>query len=522
MAQLPALPRAELRAVRVAASEQRLWIARVQGSRTLLQYRGASEPPTTAPVFNGPVAALTAAGLEAYAFLDDGSFYRFADGWTRAVDLPQRAQPLHLTAVEEALYGLVAAGVARQLPLAETDEAAATTSPFDPGAAALALVRYDARGWSGVTPCPVVVPPEAPAGLGPRLCPADGRLLFLWKAPALEQIAQVAFDLRTRRWTTGATLGVPHVRAFWVCVVNRVPTLVAAVTRPDGSEELVAYRLIGASAPGAVEAWQPAPLELSTLPAAVGPARVVDAFGFNQHLGVLVTTAAGQAHVRFGRVGAPPVMATLDVYASEKPELPTDAAFQTLRAAVLLGILAALLAFRRGSIATSLRLPRGWVLAFTMQRLAGCVIDLAPFVAVVGLALGIDWSDGLTQVVRWAFEPQMTTGSVPDLKVLLWCGGSAGGYSLYCLILELVTGRTVGKMINRVELLAESGAPPAAWQIVTRNVCRFIEILPPFWILGFLVLISRNRQRAGDIFARTVAVRRVAPAKEEEPRAPGP
>ena len=72
--------------------------------------------------------------------------------------------------------------------------------------------------------------------------------------------------------------------------------------------------------------------------------------------------------------------------------------------------------------------------------------------------------------------------------------------------------RTIGKVFLGTRVLSENGTRPNAVQIVARNVSRFLELLPPLWVLGFLVVLSRNRQRLGDIFARTVVVRGVKPA----------
>jgi uncharacterized RDD family membrane protein YckC len=54
----------------------------------------------------------------------------------------------------------------------------------------------------------------------------------------------------------------------------------------------------------------------------------------------------------------------------------------------------------------------------------------------------------------------------------------------------------------------ESGLRPRLWQIAVRNLLRYLELMPPYWVLGFVVVLSRNRQRVGDIFARTIVVRR--------------
>jgi uncharacterized RDD family membrane protein YckC len=87
---------------------------------------------------------------------------------------------------------------------------------------------------------------------------------------------------------------------------------------------------------------------------------------------------------------------------------------------------------------------------------------------------------------------------------------SAGSYAAYCLIMELLTGRTAGKMLFGLQVVAEQGRRAPAVRVVVRNLFRVIEVLPFFWILAFVMLLSRNRQRVGDLFARTIVVRRVA------------
>ena len=86
---------------------------------------------------------------------------------------------------------------------------------------------------------------------------------------------------------------------------------------------------------------------------------------------------------------------------------------------------------------------------------------------------------------------------MPASDFLLWWCVSAGSYTVYSLLMELATGRTVGKTVLRVELLNEAGTRPGPAQIFVRNLMRLIEIMPPFWILGFFLVLSRNRQRVG-------------------------
>lgn len=131
-----------------------------------------------------------------------------------------------------------------------------------------------------------------------------------------------------------------------------------------------------------------------------------------------------------------------------------------------------------------------------------------PFTIAAAGAVGIPWGEGLGTLGRWGILPAPERG-LPEQDVLMWWGLSVVGYTTYSLVMELITGRTVGKLLARVRLVSEAGTRPTAGQVLTRNLTRLIEFMPQFWVFVVLVLLSRNRQRMGDIFARTVAVRLV-------------
>jgi uncharacterized RDD family membrane protein YckC len=154
-------------------------------------------------------------------------------------------------------------------------------------------------------------------------------------------------------------------------------------------------------------------------------------------------------------------------------------------------------------------LPSDAALAFTFQRLAGCLIDMVPFALVLAAALGIDWQTALRELGVWAtwWAVGTNSGKLPGAATLEWWGLTCAAYTVYALVMELLTRRTVGKTLTGMRVLSEAGQPPGAGQIVVRNVVRLLELLPPVWIMAFLVVLSRNRQRLGDILARTVVVR---------------
>ena len=52
------------------------------------------------------------------------------------------------------------------------------------------------------------------------------------------------------------------------------------------------------------------------------------------------------------------------------------------------------------------------------------------------------------------------------------------------------------------------GGRPRPWQIAARTVVRVIDLLPGFYVLGFIVihLSGARQQRLGDVAARTTVV----------------
>ena len=498
----PALP-----VIHVAATDDRLWLTRVLGDRSTISSREPSGAFTHGDPINAVVVSITAAGPQAYLFYEDGSFKRYADGQGReALELPNRHIALHMIDVQGTLYALVPSEVASHLPAQDPITREPTTLPFDPGNVSLSIVRYDARGWTAVTRCPALATTAAGAELSPRLCHLRGKLLLLWISPKPPQIHYTWFDLTSNQWQpTSGTIGVPRMNAFWAPLVNRLPTIVARTTTRDGDETICVYRLNHQLDEGNADTWRLAELDLSPLPADTGSVSIKDAFGFNQHLGLHVADLDGAAYLQFGRFDGPSAIATFDVQAEPRPDQPS-VTFQTLRFVVLLSILIPLFAFRRGSIAMLVKLPPGWTLEFTFRRLVACACDLLPFSLAAAVVLQINWTEGFQEMASWAFNPQLNNTGLPQSSYLQWWLLSVSGYTIYSLTMELITCRTIGKVVMRTYLLSQSGARPAIWQILVRNLFRFIEVMPPFWILGFLVVLSRNRQRVGDIFAKTLAV----------------
>jgi uncharacterized RDD family membrane protein YckC len=456
-----------------------------------------------------------------------------------------------LAGVDETPYALVAAEVAEELPVF-TKDVGATTRPFEAGEAALGLVRYDRRGWRAVAACPAVVPGDAGDLLGPRLGYHAGRLLVAWVPEQGDQIITLWYALDEGRWETGSTISVPGLDAFWVPLVNRLPTIVARRETGAGVAGLRVFGFVPRDAREG-ERWKNVEAEFSPIAladpdglAAEDPALsglpVTRAFGFNQHLGVLQVEVLAApeavqgeplpapdarepaALLRFARLGGEPAMKTVDVFA-DPPARPSPEPIQTLRLVVVLSILIMLFVFRRGALATPAPLPADYAPALFTQRLGALLVDLLPFALVATAFTPVRWDEVGGELFAWAFDAQLNETGLPRPELMYWWLITIGMYALYCLIMEAISARTVGKVLTRVRVVTTDGRRAVLWQVVGRNVFKVVELLPPFWIFAFVMVLSRNRQRIGDIFAYTLVVRQREATAERPPQdkpPPGP
>jgi len=80
---------------------------------------------------------------------------------------------------------------------------------------------------------------------------------------------------------------------------------------------------------------------------------------------------------------------------------------------------------------------------------------------------------------------------------------------LYMMIAEwLWRGQTVGKRLLRLRVVDAGGLRLEPSQVIVRNLMRLIDALPALYLVGGITcLVSRHRQRLGDLAAGTVVIR---------------
>jgi uncharacterized RDD family membrane protein YckC len=104
---------------------------------------------------------------------------------------------------------------------------------------------------------------------------------------------------------------------------------------------------------------------------------------------------------------------------------------------------------------------------------------------------------------RWSFSAPLN----PDAKwFVLVVTPAAVMYFLYHFVLEVVMrGRTPGKRMAGIHIIARDGNPPGPGALLTRNVFRLVDSLPLLYGVGLIAtLVTRDHVRVGDMAAGTL------------------
>ncbi len=141
--------------------------------------------------------------------------------------------------------------------------------------------------------------------------------------------------------------------------------------------------------------------------------------------------------------------------------------------------------------------PEGLVFALPLAdpfvRLAALCIDLAAIQLLLTLLMiGVSILAGLHL-------------EIAIVVYLLSYFGLTIGYPM--LLEALWNGQTIGKRLMHLRVVDATGLPLTGTQIILRNILRFADALPAFYLLGGAVLFfSPRNQRLGDHAAGTVVV----------------
>ncbi|NOS99137.1 MAG: RDD family protein [Phycisphaerales bacterium] len=185
---------------------------------------------------------------------------------------------------------------------------------------------------------------------------------------------------------------------------------------------------------------------------------------------------------------------------------PGTGAVQTIIAyAVLAIIMLTVFVRRKQTVFRPIVLPPGYRLARFGPRLYAFLIDGILFLpaCAYGFAQPIRRFH-FDQALLW----QAAVNDPAFASELMWRWAAVvAGFVVYATVFESVWGATPGKRLLRCRVLNERGGPCGLVRALVRNAVRSLEIslVTLLWTV-MLILLTRNRQRLGDLLGGTIVV----------------
>jgi len=140
------------------------------------------------------------------------------------------------------------------------------------------------------------------------------------------------------------------------------------------------------------------------------------------------------------------------------------------------------------------------------RRLVATMLDLLPCQAI-GMAIA-GWDQAAEGFQAIGHQMQLAAGNNAAYTAVMI---AASLLLVYSTLAEWKTGATLGKRVMGLCVVGDEGRPLTARTVALRNVMKVLEL---FWVMFPLALIfpviTRYRQRLGDVFARTAVIDRAS------------
>jgi len=219
--------------------------------------------------------------------------------------------------------------------------------------------------------------------------------------------------------------------------------------------------------------------------------------------------------------------ADVEIFGKPPADGAGETVIETFLWIVLLGVFIPMILLRPRGGYEPFALPEGVRPGSLLRRAAAATLDFVPIsllVSAVYRLLPGAMSD--EEVIRlWERLSRQEDVELP-VELAVTSIAVLVVYVVYCAIMELYTGTTLGKRLMKLRVLAHGGVKADLRQCILRNLLKIVELISLRSILFFLVplvpIVTRYRQRFGDLLARTAVIdARVPipppPAAAEEP-----
>jgi len=304
-------------------------------------------------------------------------------------------------------------------------------------------------------------------------------------------------------WTSPENVVAGGISAAWAGAAETGPALLAV--HDHGVLKVHLRKDHGWAAETAREGTEPLTLEPGSGAAAIARGR----------LAVVRVASDGAVELGEAELGVSPAV-RFERLSLRGPSPTMEPSWRdTLVLIVAVGILTMVLFSRREQVLTVRPLPPGLVLAPVWKRVIGAGLDyLPPFLIVLPW-----WLPLLNEMQRETATPFWNATEIrADLLARMQALSMAttAVYGAWCFLWEWGMKTTPGKLLLGCRVITEAGEPINVRQAFIRNLVRMFVfgIGAPGLIISLMTmaLMSRNRQRIGDLLAHTIVVE-AAPAE---------
>ena len=150
-----------------------------------------------------------------------------------------------------------------------------------------------------------------------------------------------------------------------------------------------------------------------------------------------------------------------------------------------------------------LELPGGSIHCASLFRRAGAqfvdgIVIWVAEMAIMLLLSGVGFSDSTTMMTRVGNHFFAMWASMMLLMTTLYLG--------YFAVCEARWGRTPGKRLFGIRVIADDGSPCSGRSAAIRNILRIVDIFPAYLIGVGAFALGKKHQRLGDMAARTLVM----------------
>ncbi len=182
-----------------------------------------------------------------------------------------------------------------------------------------------------------------------------------------------------------------------------------------------------------------------------------------------------------------------------RPETPEN--IQSLLMVALM-VLLALSLWQRQKVPPLGTLPKEMQTARLYLRIPAALVDLAIPTLVVAILFGALTEPLFTAMLRRWTNVYSSPMLLAHESSIWWM---LGLYIGHVGLGECIFGRSIGKAVFRLRVVNMAGGRPALGPVLIRNFMRLPELALP--VLLIFMVVSTDRQRLGDLLARTLVVR---------------